>query len=72
MQEFYREFQDYLHIIFFPSYSPELVPIETGWRETKKRLAIRLWRNKKELEEELRLVFKEGVPVVPIYDYLLP
>lgn len=72
MQEFYEEFKDCLHVIFFPSYSPELDPLETGWRETKKRLATRCWRNKEELKKELRLAFKEGIAMTPIYDYLLP
>ncbi len=72
MQEFYKENESCLHAIFFPSYSPELDPLETGWRETKKRIATRCWKNKDELKEELRLAFNEGIPMVPIYDYLLP
>lgn len=72
MQEFYENNKHCLQAIFLPSYSPELNPLETGWRETKKRLAIRPWKNREELGEELKLAFNEGIGMVPLYDYLLP
>jgi transposase len=34
MQEFYAENGEHLHVEYFPSYSPELDPIEQSWRET--------------------------------------
>ena len=72
MRGFCKETQDCLHMMFLPSYSPELDPLEIGWRETKKRIAKRCWKDKEELKRELRLAFREGIPMVPIYDYLLP
>ena len=72
MQDFYKENEDYLHVEYLPSYSPELNPIEMSWRETKKWLAKRCWKDKSELKEELRSAFNEGISMVPIYDYLLP
>ena len=70
MQEFYKEHIGHLHVEYFPSYSPELDPIEQSWRETKKWLAIRNWNNKEDLKEELISAFKEDFVKIPVYDYL--
>jgi len=72
MQIFYEEHKDCLHVEYFPSYSPELVPIEQSWREIKKWLAIKCWRNRDELKEQLTAGFQKDFVKVPIYDYLLP
>ncbi len=70
MQQFYAENIEHLHVEYFPSYSPELDPIEQSWRETKKWLAIRNWDNKADLKEQLISAFQEDFVKVPIYDYL--
>lgn len=70
MQEFYAENRENLHVEYFPSYSPELDPIEQSWRETKKWLAIRNWNNKADLKEQLISAFHQDFVKVPIYDYL--
>jgi len=72
MQRFYKDHEDCLHVEYFPSYSPELVPIEQSWREVKKWLAIRCWRSKDELKEQLISAFQQDLVKVPIYDYLVP
>jgi transposase len=70
MQKFYEEYKEHLHIVYFPSYSPELDPIEQSWREAKKWLAIRYWENKSGLKQQLITAFQQGITMVPIYDYL--
>jgi len=70
MQEFYVENREHLHVEYFPSYSPELDPIEQSWRETKKWLAIRNWDNKADLKEQLISAFQQDFVKIPIYDYL--
>jgi transposase len=72
MQKFYRDNKDCLHIEYLPSYSPELNPTEMSWRETKKWLATRCWKDKEELKKEITTAFNEGISMIPIYDYLLP
>lgn len=72
MQRFYEEHKDCLHVEYFPSYSPELDPTEQCWREVKKWLAMRFWRDKHELKEQLISAFQKDFVMVPIYDYLLP
>lgn len=72
MQVFYKSRNECLHVVYFPSYSPELDPVEEIWRETKKWLAIRCWKNKDELREELLTAFQQDFAIAPIYDYLLP
>ncbi len=70
LQQFYQENKKHLHVVNFPSYSPELDPIEQSWRAAKKWLAIRYWENKSELKRQLITAFEEGIIMVPIYDYL--
>ncbi len=70
MQKSYQENKEHLHIVYFPSYSPELDPIEQSWRAAKKWLAIRYWENKRELKRQLITAFEEGITMVPIYEYL--
>jgi transposase len=72
MQRFYEDNKDCLHVEYFPSYSPELVPIELSWREVKKWLAIRCWRDKDELKEQLISAFQQEFVKVPMYEYLVP
>lgn len=72
MQRFYEDNKDRLHVEYFPSYSPQLDPMENSWRELKKWLAIRNWENKDELKTELESGLKQGFIMTPIYDYLLP
>lgn len=72
MQKFYDEQSEYIHIEYFPSYSPELDPTEQSWRAIKKWLGIRYWRDKNEFKEELIAGLKQDFVIVPIYDYLLP
>ncbi|MEW5936751.1 MAG: transposase [Candidatus Thermoplasmatota archaeon] len=71
MQELYEEQEECLHVEYFPSYSPELNPAEQPWREVKKWLAIRCWKDKYELKEQLILAFHEDFVMAPIYHYLL-
>jgi len=61
MQQFYAENKEHLHVEYFPSYSPELDPIEQSWRETKRWLAIRNWNNKGDLKEQLISAFQEDL-----------
>lgn len=70
MQEFFVENREHLHVEYFPSYSPELDPIEQSWRETKRWLAIRNWNNKADLKEQLISAFQQDFVKIPIYDYL--
>ena len=70
MQKFYEENKEHLHIVYFPSYSPELDPIEQSWREAKKWLAIKYWENKSQLKKQLITAFQEGITMIPIYEYL--
>ena len=72
MQVFYQEHQEHLHVIYFPSYSPELNPTEQVWRKVKQWLGITLWTNKKELKDQLICAFESDLAMVPIYEYLLP
>lgn len=72
MQDIYKEYEDNLHVEYFPSYSPELDPTEQVWREVKKWLGMKYWRTTDELKEQLILAFEEDFVMVPIYDYLLP
>jgi transposase len=60
MQKFYFEYKKHLHVVYFPSYSSELDPIEQSWRAAKKWLAIRYRENKSELRQQLITAFKEG------------
>jgi transposase len=69
-QEFYIQHKEHLHVEYFPSYSPELDPIEETWRETKKWLAIRNWDDKDGLREQLISAFQQDFVKIPIYDYL--
>ena len=70
MQKFYEENKEYLHVVHFPAYSPELDPIEQSWRAAKKWLAIRYWENKSQMKEQLVTAFEQDIVNVPIYDYL--
>lgn len=72
MQDFYNSHADCLHVEYFPSYSPELDPTEQVWRMVKKWLAVRIWKTKDELKDQLTQAFKEDFVMVPIYGYLLP
>ena len=72
MWGFYLLNSDRLKVILFPSYSPELNPTEQTWKETKKWLAVRCWKNKKELKEEIVSAFREDFVLVNFYDYLMP
>ena len=36
MQRFYDNHEDHLHVEYFPSYSPELNPIERVWKLTRR------------------------------------
>ncbi len=47
MQKFYEKNKEHLHVVYFPSYSPELDSIEQSWRAAKKWLSIRYWENKR-------------------------
>lgn len=71
-QRFFEEYKNQLHVEYFPSYSPELNPVEQIWRAVKKWLAMRYWTNKDELKKQLVSAFKEDFVRVPIYGYLLP
>ena len=64
--------RDRLKIVLLPTYSPELNPTEQVWKETKKWLAIRYWKNKKELRREIISAFGEDFSLISFYDYLLP
>ncbi len=60
MQKFYFENKKkHLHVVYFPSYSPELDPIKQSWRAAKKWPAMRYWENKSELRQQLITAFKE-------------
>lgn len=72
MQEYYKKHKDNLHVVYLPSYSPELNPIEQSWRETKKFLSIKCWKNLKELKEQLISAFQQPFIMTPLYDYLIP
>ena len=72
MQAFYQEHQEHLHVVYFPSYSPEVNPTEQVWRKVKQWLGITLWTNKKELKEQVICAFESDLAMVPIYEYLLP
>jgi len=49
-------------LIFQPSYSPELNPIERLWQYLKKRLAWNIYENIDELKEAVRQLLKEISP----------
>ena len=71
MQAFYELHKEYLHVEYFPSYSPELNPAEQIWRKVKQWLGITLWTDKDELKEQIISSFESGLARVPIYEYLL-
>ncbi|KYK28867.1 MAG: hypothetical protein AYK19_05385 [Theionarchaea archaeon DG-70-1] len=71
MQDFYQQHTDCLHVEYFPSYSPEVNPVEQVWRKVKRWLALILWKNKDGLEDQLISAFESDLVMVPIYDYLL-
>jgi len=71
MQDFYQQHIDCLHVEYFPSYSPEVNPVEQVWRKVKRWLALILWTNKDELGDQLISAFESDLAMVPIYDYLL-
>jgi len=71
MQAFYELHKEYLHVEYFPSYSPELNPAEQIWRKVKQWLGLTLWTNKDELKEQIIYAFESGLARVPIYEYLL-
>ncbi|MBU7025328.1 MAG: transposase, partial [Theionarchaea archaeon] len=56
---------------YFPSYSPEVNPVEQVWRKVKRWLALILWKNKDGLEDQLISAFESDLVMMPIYDYLL-
>jgi len=72
MQTFYEQHEKHLHVVYFPSYSPELNPTEQVWRKVKRWLALTLWTNKEELKDQLICAFESDLAMVPIYEYLLP
>jgi len=72
MQTFYEQHEKHLHVVYFPSYSPELNPTEQVWRKVKRWLALILWTNKEELKDQLICAFESDLAMVPIYEYLLP
>ena len=72
MMGFYLINDERLKVIFLPSYSPELNPVEPVWKGTKKWLGIRCWSTKAGLRRELESAFREDFVLVNFYDYLLP
>jgi len=72
MQAFYQLHEEHLHVVYFPSHSPELNPTEQVWRKVKRWLAITLWTNIEELKDQLICALESDLAKVPIYEYLLP
>jgi transposase len=64
-------YKKFLHVEYFPSYSPEPNPAEQSWRETKKGFSKICRNNKEELKKQLEFAFKQDFFVkARIYEYL--
>lgn len=60
-------------IIHFPRYTPELNPIEVQWRQIKKNLGNQFFADTGEMKECFNDLIQTGqVPVVKMYEYLMP
>lgn len=60
-------------IIHFPRYTPELNPIEVQWREIKKNLGNQFFAGTDQVKECFDDLLRTGhVPVVKMYEYLIP
>jgi len=60
-------------VIHFPSYTPELNPIEVQWREIKKNLGNQFFADMEQMKARINDLLKTGdVPVVKMYEYLTP
>jgi transposase len=58
-------------IIHFPSYTPELNPIEVQWREIKKNLGNQFFADTGKMKECFDDLLRTGqVPVIKLFEYL--
>ena len=60
-------------IIHFPRYTPELNPIEVQWREIKKNLGNQFFADVNQMKYCIKRLVRTGaVPIVKMYEYLMP
>jgi transposase len=62
-----------VRIIHFPRYTPQLNPIEIQWREIKKNLGNQFFTDTNQMKNcFIQLIQTGEVPVVKLFDYLIP
>ncbi len=56
-----------------PEKSPELSPIEIEWREWRKLIGNKYYKDKDEMREYLnKRIQSDDCPVIRLFDYLMP
>lgn len=73
VQQYLLRMERNIKTVLFPSYSPELNPIEIQWREIRKALGNKFFRDTEEMIEYMFNVVPTGaVPMIKLFDYLTP
>lgn len=73
VQQYLLRMERDIKTALFPSYSPELNPIEIQWREIRKALGNKFFRDTEEMIEYMfNIVPTSAVPMIKLFDYLTP
>ncbi|MEM3085228.1 MAG: transposase [Nitrososphaerales archaeon] len=73
VQEYLLRMERDIKTVLFPSYSPELNPIEIQWREIRKALGNKFFRDTEEMIEYMfNIVPTSAVPMIKLFYYLTP
>ena len=56
-----------------PSHTPQLNPLETGWREIRAAIADILFGGLDNMQDAIiRMLHNREIPIVKLFDWLLP
>jgi transposase len=64
--------QENIEFEFFPTYSPELNPVEPCWKQTKTAVSTRLFTNIEAYKEAIDEFAGKFEPNIEIYEYIVP
>ena len=71
LEKMTEETGDKMRFVFFPTYTPELNPIEKQWEIIKRYLAGLLLNDAKEVSDTLQAgITRKTIPIAKMHDYL--
>ena len=56
------EIPENIALLFLPPYSPELNPAEKIWRYLKDRIAMKIYKQLSDLQDDLQLIIEQQLP----------